>query len=234
MDRPFTVGTLLSRTFSVWGRNLPAIGLVSLLTFSPLLAIIAFTRAAESPAFEPTQNLISTILSFVLTGAVTSLVLQHLHGEPIRIGRVLAAAAERFFAIFSASFWSGLAAGIGLLLLVVPGLVFIAMYFVAVPVAVVERPGAFASLERSAALTKGYRWQVFGAAALLWLAAMGAVVAVGLLAGPGEGRPGALLAEVVMGALAGSLTSVASAVAYHDLRVAKEGVDSADLVRVFE
>ncbi len=36
------------------------------------------------------------------------------------------------------------------------------MLYVAVPVCVIEKQGVIASLSRSRALTKGYRWQIFG------------------------------------------------------------------------
>jgi len=235
MDPRFTVGTLLSRTFSVWGKNFGPIALLALVVYSPLLLWVLLVGPAEG--LGPgggLQNLFSSFLSFVLTGAVTFLVLRQFAGERIGFGKALAATAERFFAIFTTSFLGGLAALLGFVLLVVPGFVVLTMIFVAVPVAVVERPGASASLRRSADLTRGYRWHVFGAAVVLFLlvaVAAGAVGAATELAA--TGRAGALIGEAV-GALAGSIPAVASAVAYHDLRVLKEGVDAASLVRVFE
>jgi len=48
----------------------------------------------------------------------------------------------------------------GFLLLVVPGIIVSLMLMVAVPVAIIERPGVMASLKRSAALTKGIKGQL--------------------------------------------------------------------------
>ena len=39
---------------------------------------------------------------------------------------------------------------------------------------------------------------------------------------------------MISGALVSTFAAIAPAVAYHDLRVAKEGVSTADLARVFE
>lgn len=235
MDRRFTVGSLLSRTFSVWGRGFLPIALLALVVDSPLLLWVGVGGPAEGLGADARiQGLVSSFLSFILTGAVTFLVLRQLAGERVGFGKALAAAAERFFAIFGASLLSGLATLLGFVLLVVPGLMALSAFFVAVPVAVVERPGASDSLSRSAALTQGCRWHVLGAVLVLYLlvaVAAGAAAALGEL-GLGE-RAAALLAEVA-GALASSILAVAGAVAYHDLRVLKEGVDTAALVKVFE
>lgn len=228
-----TAGSLLARTFAIWARNLPAFAAAALVVFSPLLALTAFYGEALSAAFRPTRELISLILSFVLTGAVTSLVLRQLAGQRGGLAASLGVAAERVFAIFTTSFWGGLAVVGGLLLLVLPGLWLFAVFFVAVPVAVVERPGAFASLWRSAELTKGYRAHCLAAALLLTLLSLGVVAALAAAAGLGETRAGLIAGEAI-GALVGSLGSVASAVAYHDLRVAKEGADPGAMARVFE
>ena len=55
------------------------------------------------------------------------------------------------------------------LALIVPAFIAATMIFVATPVCVVERLGPFKSLRRSAALTKGCRWRVFGMMIAMWL-----------------------------------------------------------------
>src|SRR5262245_36296188 len=55
---------------------------------------------------------------------------------------------------------------VGLILLIIPGLILYAMWFVAVPACVVERLGPRTSLRRSRDLTKGHRWKLCGLALL--------------------------------------------------------------------
>ncbi len=51
------------------------------------------------------------------------------------------------------------------------------MFYVAVPVSVIEKPGVFASLSRSAKLTgRGSRWQILGL--VLLVVVIGAVCSV--------------------------------------------------------
>ena len=53
--------------------------------------------------------------------------------------------------------------------LVIPMFIVMTMFWVAIPAAVVERPGVIASLKRSAELTTGNRWRVFGIYAVITL-----------------------------------------------------------------
>ncbi len=49
-----------------------------------------------------------------------------------------------------------------MLALLVPGFILLIMWFVAIPVCVVEQRGSWASMQRSAELTKGHRWKISG------------------------------------------------------------------------
>jgi hypothetical protein len=86
------------------------------------------------------------------------------------------------------------------------------------PVAAVERPGAWASLRRSADLTRGARGTVFAVSALTL-----ALVLVPFFL-PRAGWLGDLAAILATG-----YGAVACAVGYHDLRAMRE----ADVVEVF-
>lgn len=120
---------------------------------------------------------------------------------------------------------------LGFLLFVVPGVIIGCMLYVAIPACVIEKLGVTASMSRSVALTKGYRWQIFGLFLLVVvISALGAFVFT--LIG-GAGLVGQLLAfgwQVVSTAFG----AVLSAVIYHDLRMAKEGIDLDTLASVFD
>src|SRR5262249_53141966 len=128
----------------------------------------------------------------------------------------------------------GVALGVGALLFIVPALVILTMCYVAIPACIVERLGVFASMGRSSVLTKGHRWAIFGTWLLLLIA--GAITAavldavLGLIGSAGLVKVGSL-------AWSGFLTAfgtVFAVVVYHDLRVAKEGIDTRQIVSVFE
>ncbi len=124
---------------------------------------------------------------------------------------------------------------LGVALLIIPGLIVATMVFVATPVCVVERLGPFDSMERSAQLTKGQRGKIFGLLILLAVPAaiVGALIdTVAEVAGVNEML--ASIAHVAWDATWGAAYAVLVIAVYHDLRVAKEGVDTAQIAAVFE
>jgi hypothetical protein len=111
------------------------------------------------------------------------------------------------------------------------------MLSVAIPAAVVERPGLLGALHRSRALTKGKRFSIFVVFLVLFLVAMGVAIsatfALPALTASFAPMLGAIVGGVV-NVVFGTLLWVAPGVVYHDLRVAKEGVATAELAAVFE
>jgi len=124
------------------------------------------------------------------------------------------------------------------------------MLWVAIPAAVVERPGIWASVTRSVDLTRGYRLKLFALLLILgvvtWLASVivGGIVGfatvgysdepVSLFSGAESVSFAVAIVNVVIQAFTGALFAVASAVVYHDLRVAKEGIGAEQIAAVFD
>ena len=108
------------------------------------------------------------------------------------------------------------------------------MWFVAVAACVVERRGPFGSMGRSRQLTKGYRWRIFGLVLLLFAVSFVASALIELVLRPVAGTIPTFIVTVVWTAILGAYYAVSVAVSYHDLRVAKEGVDIEQIVAVFD
>ena len=106
-------------------------------------------------------------------------------------------------------------------------------WYVAVPVQVTERSGILASFSRSAELTRGVRWSIFGALLVVGLIGIVIFYLSTTLAGF-AGRVGLILGGTVVGTtltmLNGCLLHTA---AYLELREIREGAMSEDLVSVF-
>jgi len=119
------------------------------------------------------------------------------------------------------------------------------MFWVAIPASVVERPGVIASLKRSASLTKGHRWRIFGIYFVILITMM---VASGMAQTPlavstatsgiATEMSAIFIATNILALLVNAffvaLGAVASAVAYHDLRAVKEGFDIDQYASVFD
>ena len=127
----------------------------------------------------------------------------------------------------------------GLVLLVVPGLVFMAALFVALPAAAMERVGPFRALSRSWHLTRGWRWQVFGLLAVMFVIWMVAEVLVCLATGVCDNpwqADDTLTFCVALAAsiLVGALQATVAAVSYYHLVVLKEGSETSAVASVFD
>ncbi len=232
------MGRVLGRTFSLWARNGRAFSTVALLVEAPAIALaFALARPGQTSDLERLQSTLANLLGLVTSGALTYGVLQALRGERPRARTLLGAGLRKFFRIFWVSVSYQFLVGIGLLLIVVPGVVAAAGLFVAVPVAMAEPRlvGTTQTLWRSWALTKGRRLGVLVVALvalgfLLALIAIAEAIAATVPA-PWYVAPALEQAAFVLGS---GLLFTAPAVAYHDLRVEKEGVSADELVKVFE
>ena len=141
--------------------------------------------------------------------------------------------------IVGAQFGSGVPFGwlfgslIGLALFA-PGILGFVMATVIMPVCLIEHRGPIASFWRSAALTKGYRWQVVGT----YLAYYAVIVIVGLIlwavASRTVGPSFSGLITLPFNIFTACYGSVLLAAIYHDLRVAKDGIGTDHLAAVFD
>ena len=114
-----------------------------------------------------------------------------------------------------------------LLLCFVPALLLWLKYYVAIPAAVEERPGAMESLRRSAFLTAGQRWPIFGVLLVLGVVDSGVGLAAKLVpvAGPAL--------ETLSNLLILGLSATTCAVIYYRLRSFNESIDVDQIASVF-
>jgi uncharacterized membrane protein len=150
-----------------------------------------------------------------------------------------AIAARRFLPLVGVAILVSLLFWLGSVLLIVPGLIVNAMYYVAAPACVAEQAGVRASLSRSRFLTKGHRLQIFGAFVLVWIVLLitniAITAAVIALAGPVTMAMRAVqVVSYVVPAFLGAFNAVLVGVFYYQLRVAKEGVDIDKIASVFD
>jgi uncharacterized membrane protein len=97
---------------------------------------------------------------------------------------------------------------------------------------VAERVGPIASLTRSAALTKGNRWRIFGLVVLVFLISG----AIALASRPLQiylGTAGVIIAYLATG-VAEAFKNTLYAVQFHDLRVSREGIGTERIAAVFD
>ena len=189
-SRPMRPTEILGAAFGLYRRHwrtlLPIVALAA-----PLAVSMPSTRALPTPggAYQVVVHhrvvatagswadtavvVLATLLGVVglavLAGAVTRAAVAAAGGEDLGIGRSYRFAVGRVWPLLAVLALSWLLVGIGLLLLVVPGVVIGVQLAVAVPALVAEGLGPGRALARSGSLVRGRWWHSLGTLLLTWL-----------------------------------------------------------------
>lgn len=235
----FRIGNVLNRAFSICVANFPFFFIITLIVALPNLLIKMNQTVRQPSDFGPAFSMIglSVVLGIVLNTIGEAIILygafQYLSGRPVQPAEAFQRAIARFLPLLGLGLLYGFAVGLGAVLLVVPGLILFVMWSVALPSCLVEGLSPIESLSRSSALTKGSRWPIFGAMVLVGLAnGIGAIV-LGLVLSP-FGHLIATLITLVWTATWAAYWNCLLIMIYHDLRVAKEGIDTKQIAAVFD
>ena len=263
-ESDFRVGQVLSRTWSVLSRNVLKFSMVMGFALLPIVLLFwTVTVDNAGNPFRTNlaswAGYLFILLSMLCQAVVFHGAFQHMLGRPVNLFDGVKVSLGRFFSLIGLGLvfvlvLIGFVIVGAALLFVVPGLryaiplliILIAMLYLAwsmaTPACVVEWAGPFRSLARSRALTKGHRWKILG---LLLVTVLGGVI-IGAIVGA---TSGAILALIGAGGLRSALSTVIgliweavwlaffavlTVVTYHDLRVAKEGVNTDQIAAVFE
>ena len=232
-ESDFRVGNVFNRAFALTVRNFLPFCTLTAITGLPALYL---SRGALEGSADPGMQFLGMLIGYVLA-LLSQAILAHgafedMRGRPVRIFSSLGVGLRRLLPILGLALSVGLLYVIGLMALIVPGIIVVTAYYVAVPACVIERIGPFKSMGRSLDLTKGHRWKIFGILVLMFF---GNAIAGGVVLGVAAGGSFAgLAAQLMVTAILGAFSAVLVLVTYHDLRVAKEGVATDRLAAVFE
>ena len=238
-ETDFRAGDVFNRTVSIFSRNLLPFGMVSAIAYLPsALALSPDSKTAVLASGNGGWIAVGFIATLVLNVLSQAIVLygafEDMRGLPVNLGESIKVGLRRFFPVLGVAICVPLLAGLAAILLVFPGLMVMTMLFVAVPACVVERLGPFKSMGRSAWLTKGHRWKIFGLLFLIWLVSLMVGGAVGLTGAMVAGQYGLLGAQFIIQTVFGAFEAILVIVIYRDLRVAKEGIGTEQIAAVFD
>jgi len=243
----FGIGKVLGQSFTVFFRNFHRFFPIMLLCSAPSLALTHWTRSLPADPRHPLAShpwlsivawLVAVVVTAVSHGIVTVGTVQQLGGERfdlrVCLQRGLAAAPKVAVATFL--FW--LAILLGMVVIIIPGLVVVVIFWVYLPTIVVENVGILESFRRSRLLTRGRRWPIFG----LFLVVIGAYVVLEVVLIRTVGLAGLqaamrnfwiLVAAGAFGSVIGTYYAVVTALGYYHLRAEKEGITS-EIAKVFD
>jgi uncharacterized membrane protein len=236
----FRIGRIFDRTTSTYTRNFLPFSLVALIAAAPPL-LLTYSAGLDPTSVAGARGgmFIVTIVLSVVLGLLSQAILvyaafQDMRDREVNISESLNVALSRFFPILGLAILTAIGVGIGFMLLLIPGLILMTMWFVGVPACMVDRLGPWDSLKRSAQLTKGYRWKLFGIMLLLYVGAgiVSQVITVTMVAI--GGLVVGLITTLIWNMIWGAFFATFVVVTYYELRSAKEGIGIEQIASVFD
>ena len=177
--------------------------------------------------------LVSFTFGSVLTAATVVIVSDSYLGRAVSIGSAVNLALARFWTVIAVAILQALILGlgftIGVILLFIPGFVFLAWFFSTTNVVMVEGKGVFEAFGRAKYLAGGSISRILGTLILTILIVglaqglMGALLA--LLISPFRSGTPSVIMQTLVGILVYPLVTVVVTLLYYDLRIRKEGFD---------
>jgi uncharacterized membrane protein len=216
---------------------------IVMIAYAPMLAVNARNGSISGPVrasigFDFSATILGSLLGIAILmlahAAIYVSVSQEISGRPFSIGQSINAALRQSPALIAVLLLTWLYAIFAALLLVVPAIIVFCIYAVASPACVVERIGPIKAMSRSAFLTKGNRWRVFGLMVLLFLVTGLLSQFVIFLAKLAGGPIFSLVVSAPVQGIVGGFSAAAIAVLYAKLRIAREGVDIDHIAAVFD
>lgn len=229
-DTSWTIGNAISTSAAILFGHAAAFFGTALVASVPS---VLFSFLVPNSNF---QSIIDLIVGQIVTVTLVYGAMQALRGRPVSVGECLTQGMRRLGSAIGVALLSGICIGFAALLLVVPGLILLAMWAVAVPIAVIEVAGVTASLSRSQELTRDRRWRVLGAYIVAWLISIVGGAILGGIAGVVGGMNSILFVIALWAfvAFAQAFSACVVTTLYYFLRREKEGVDIEQIASVFD
>ena len=247
-----TISQVLADAFEVYRKNWGKLTAIAAIFIFPLtllghfithLVVVQTPSRAEVEArgFEAfPAGFWDAVIGAVVLGILTLLITQIVQGaiartaagavldEPLEMGTAYRYGLVRLGSILLVGVLISLAVMGGLLLLVIPGFIFLVRFSLSVPALVIEGTRGRAALSRSWRLTRGQGWHTFGA---LFVSAVLLGLATSILTLPfAQNWFGQAVAASVGSVLTMPYAAMVSVVLYMDLR-AREGQSDVSVVR---
>jgi len=166
MSGPFQVGEAISRGWNLYWQNVGQLLVITLVVIGIDIVVGIIRAAAGSGILALLLGVVSYLVSLVLGLGIARAALAVAEGRRPEVGMLFIT--DGWGPVIGAGILFGIGVGIGLVLLIVPGVILLIMwYFYAYVIADDPTTGPTDALRRSADITRGHRWPLLGFALLL-------------------------------------------------------------------
>jgi hypothetical protein len=241
------IGRVIQELFSVLGRNLATFAVLAvILTGVPSLLVglvqVNFIEHGQAINWQTMLGgVVAGLAGLILQGTVIYGTVTDLNGRRATLAECLSIGLSSFLPLLGIGILMGFAIALGFVLLIVPGVMLACAWCVAVPVFVVEQPPLFDVFGRSARLTAGNRWRIFGLFVLYMLASIVVELVLGVFSGAAKLATGGgvtLMQAVIFAPIVSVITALigatGGAVLYVELRRLRDGVGPEGLAAIFD
>ncbi len=221
MNAKLDVARVFERIFEIYRDQFTLLIPAALVVFVPVAIISGLVYAGDTGILGALiVAAIGTIATYWFQGMVVEAARDILDGRRDHtVGSLVRAAVPVIGPLVVAGILAGIAIGIGLLLLIVPGLFLLTIWAVLAPVIVIERKDAMSSFGRSRELVRGHGWQVFGVIVILFLLQFLVTGVIQALANSvADSVVGYSLADLIVRLLVAPLSALAAAVLFFELK----------------
>jgi hypothetical protein len=247
----FGIGKALGTSLAILGRNFIPFTVIAIVVQLPIL----LAQLYLDPNFNPSATapvapdmagtftylgiimLISAVVNGLTLAALIYGSFQDLRGQKVGLAECFARALAVLPIVIVASLAFALLLGLGMALLIVPGIIFYVVFWLYAAAIVVEKKGISAAFTRSRELTQGKRWHIFAIVLILFVIIFGVDFLLGVILGATLGADAAVPIAVgvyLINSVIGAYMAVTIAVTYYYLRADKEGVDIEDIAKLFD
>jgi hypothetical protein len=249
-----SVSEIIRTTARAVAHNAPAFLVVTTICLLPAIALSAVSTllvaqpdslgaVAGGAVLSLGAGLLQMILTYLAQAAMLFTTIEFMAGRHAPLGQAVQKAFSRLLPVIGTALLVGLGTGIGFVLCFVPGLILALMWYVALPVTVVENVGPIEAMKRSSNLTDGRKGQIFLASlvfGLLIIALSSPAIVASFNVAAGNAEDAALplgwagfawqqVVTIIQTIVFAALTGVV----YVRLRGIREGVDADALAAVF-
>jgi hypothetical protein len=214
-----SVGDVVSETFSIYGQNVAALLGSAAVVFLVIGLLSALLEATDSWVLILLAGAVRLAGHALYVGFVVKLVQDVRDGRRDEtVGDLFSAAGPFILPLIGFGILYALGVGIGLILLIVPGLILLTIWSVGAPAIVVERIGPVDAFGRSRRLVRGEGWSVFATLLVVLLIVIGVGIVLAAIATPiGNGEAATYVASIVSSAITAPIFALAASIIYFDL-----------------
>lgn len=221
MNQKLDVARVFERIFEIYRDQFTLLIPAALAVFVPVALISGLIYAGDVSIIGGLiVAAIATIATYWFQGMVVEAARDILDGRRDHtIGSLVQSVTPVLGPLIVAGILAGLGIGIGLLLLIVPGLFLLTIWAVIAPVIVIERRGAIDSFGRSRELVRGHGWQVFGVIVVLFLVQFIITAVLNAIANSvSDSFVGYTISDLIVRVLVAPFTALAASVLFFELK----------------